>query len=105
MIVWLSIPTANGLPLGILPHAEYSEIAVPFASGDRLALYTDGIVESENAAEEEFGRNRLSAILKEGNGDLNRLLREVMQSVERWRGGNREQSDDLTLVIAQYVAT
>ncbi|ABF43657.1 serine phosphatase [Candidatus Koribacter versatilis Ellin345] len=92
----------NGLPLGILPIAEYSEVTVPFARGDRLAMYTDGIVESENVAEEEFGSERLSAILKDSNGSAGELLGTVITAVERWRG-QREQSDDLTLLIVEHV--
>jgi sigma-B regulation protein RsbU (phosphoserine phosphatase) len=94
----------NGLPLGILPDAEYSEITVPFAKGDRLAMYTDGIVESENGGEEEFGKDRLSEFLKSAGDDPNVRLENAMTAVRRWRGAEREQSDDLTLLIAEYVA-
>jgi phosphoserine phosphatase RsbU/P len=93
----------NGLPLGILPGAQYSDVTVPFAPGDRLAMYTDGIVESENALEEEFGRDRLSAILQEKNGSAADLLGNAMLAVERWHGATREQSDDLTLLIAEHL--
>ena len=93
----------NGLPLGILPSAEYSEVTVPFAHGDRLAMYTDGIVESENVGAEEFGSGRLSEILKSHGRNSSEILHTAMASVEQWRGREREQTDDLTLLIAQYV--
>jgi sigma-B regulation protein RsbU (phosphoserine phosphatase) len=92
----------NGLPLGILATAEYSEITIPFSRGDRLAMYTDGIVESENLSGEEFGSTRLSEVLRKNNGNANALLSAAISSVERWRGADREQSDDLTLLIAQH---
>ncbi len=92
----------NGLPLGILPTAEYSEVTVPFQRGARLAMYTDGIVESENARAEEFGRDRLSDVLRAQNGSSSELLRNAMTSVESWRGHEREQADDLTLLVAEW---
>lgn len=93
----------NGLPLGILLNAEYSEITVSFARGDRLAMYTDGIVESENVGEEEFGKDRLGELLNSAVGSPNARLEKTMAAVRRWRGAEREQSDDLTLLIAEYV--
>lgn len=93
----------NGLPLGILPVAQYSDVTVPFSPGDRLAMYTDGITESENAQQEEFGRPRLSQILQGANGSAPQLLTHAITAVEQWRGPAREQADDLTLVIAEYL--
>lgn len=93
----------NGLPLGILSNAEYSDVTVPFKPGARLALYTDGIVESENSRDEEFGRDRLGDVLRSHQGDTGELVRETMQAVENWRGREREQADDLTLLIAEHV--
>ena len=49
---------ANGLLLGISREAEYTAVELPFRPGDRCVLYTDGIVETKNAAEEEFGALR-----------------------------------------------
>jgi sigma-B regulation protein RsbU (phosphoserine phosphatase) len=94
----------NGLPLGVLPSAQYKEVTVPFRRGARLAMYTDGIVESENTSAEEFGKDRLSRILARQNGNAGELLRVVMNAVEQWRGSHREQSDDLTLLVAEYSA-
>ncbi len=92
----------NGLPLGILSAAEYAEVTVPFKPGTRLALYTDGIVESENSRAEEFGRERLSAVLRSNHGDAQELIRRAMDAVEHWRGREHEQADDLTLLVAEY---
>jgi hypothetical protein len=43
---------ANGLMLGLFPDAEYSAIEVPLGAGDRVLLYTDGILEAMNTAHE-----------------------------------------------------
>ncbi len=56
---WLE---ATGMPLGILPGGEYTTESVSLDRGDVLVLYTDGITEAENPAEEEFGEERLQEV-------------------------------------------
>ena len=49
----------GGLVLGLIPDAEYSEACVELIPGTTLAIYTDGVTEAQNPAEEFFGRERL----------------------------------------------
>jgi len=51
-----------GLPLGMTPDAEYSELAMGLAPGDRITFLSDGVVEARNAAGELFGFERTAAI-------------------------------------------
>jgi serine phosphatase RsbU (regulator of sigma subunit)/catechol 2,3-dioxygenase-like lactoylglutathione lyase family enzyme len=69
-------------------------------SGDVLALYTDGVTESFNAADEEFGTERLIDALRR-NRRLNarELAGVIVGEVARFSG--REQQDDITLIIAK----
>jgi sigma-B regulation protein RsbU (phosphoserine phosphatase) len=72
----------------------------PLQSGDRLVLYTDGILEAANAAGEEFGPHRLSALLQHGA----RLSAEaaadhIISSLQTW---SKSQNDDLTILICDY---
>jgi hypothetical protein len=92
----------NGLPLGIRESADYKDITLPFARGDRLAMFTDGVVETENVAGKEFGHERLGTILALPEFDADECLRQIINSVQAWRGHKNEQNDDLTLVIAEY---
>jgi serine phosphatase RsbU (regulator of sigma subunit) len=92
----------NGLPLGFRESADYADVALPFAPGDRLAMYTDGVVETENAAGKEFGHEWLGKILALPKSDVNECLRQALSSVLAWRGHENEQNDDFTLVIAEY---
>jgi sigma-B regulation protein RsbU (phosphoserine phosphatase) len=94
----------NGLPLGIRESADYADVTLPFARGDRLAMYTDGIIETENVAGKEFGHERLGTILALPESDAHECLRQALSSVWAWRGHENEQKDDLTLVIAEYAA-
>jgi phosphoserine phosphatase RsbU/P len=88
----------NGLFLGPFPHASYKDMTVPFTSGDRLLLYTDGITEARNQSGEEFGRERLQQFLMEAQGSepsstLDRLFKQITT-------GNPE--DDLTAVLLAF---
>jgi serine phosphatase RsbU (regulator of sigma subunit)/catechol 2,3-dioxygenase-like lactoylglutathione lyase family enzyme len=68
--------------------------------GDTLALYTDGITEAFNAAEEEFGEERLIEALRRHRELPTRdMLSAILAEVQRF--GTREQHDDLTLMIAR----
>lgn len=68
--------------------------------GDTLALYTDGITESFNAAGEEFGEERLIEVLRRNRGLPSReLLAALVDDVRQF--SPREQHDDITVVIAR----
>src|SRR6202140_4771233 len=49
----------GGLPLGIQPEAKYESASVTLAPGDWLIIFTDGLVEAENARQEEYGEPRV----------------------------------------------
>src|SRR5262249_22030547 len=53
----------NGLFLGAFPECQYANIKAGFAPGDRCLMYTDGVIEAPNQAEEEFGLDRLQTFL------------------------------------------
>ena len=62
---------ASNMPLGILPEGEFASVAVQAEPGSLFALYTDGYVETANAAGEEYGIQRLQAeFQKFGNKPL-----------------------------------
>ena len=66
--------------------------------GDRLYLFSDGVTEVMNEAEEDFGVERLVGALAEaGPRPLSETLRQVRRSVDHWCGGNLLQ-DDFTLL-------
>ena len=68
--------------------------------GDTLALYTDGVTESYNAAEEEFGEQQLIAALQR-NRELSSqsLLEAIVEEVRQF--SPHEQHDDITLIVAK----
>jgi sigma-B regulation protein RsbU (phosphoserine phosphatase) len=87
-------------PTGVLLGrfaATYESHSVPLLAGDRIAVYTDGVVESRNARGEDFGELRLCEILRGGGS-----AEDVIAAVERWRGANVDH-DDLTIVVIDVV--
>jgi hypothetical protein len=72
------------MPLGIIPQGDFVSEEIPAESGDLFALYTDGLLETANAAGEEFGMKRLEAELqKHGKQPLEAICRSVQESVAR----------------------
>jgi serine phosphatase RsbU (regulator of sigma subunit) len=70
--------------------------------GDTLALYTDGITESYNSADEQFGERRLIEALRRGASLSSRaLLKDIVDEVRQF--GPDEQHDDITLIVAKHV--
>jgi sigma-B regulation protein RsbU (phosphoserine phosphatase) len=72
----------GGVVLGRLPHRTYAEGQVVLGPGDALVLYTDGVTEAMNGAEEEFGEARIAACIcaarEAGPAELQRrILSEV----------------------------
>jgi sigma-B regulation protein RsbU (phosphoserine phosphatase) len=73
---------------------------VPFAPGDRLAVYSDGVYEVRDPSGREFGREHLNRRLVEGRGPIEEVVETVMQETGRHAGG-RPPEDDLTLLVLE----
>lgn len=86
------------LPLGIKPGRQFDDTveSLEVAPGDRLFLWSDGIIEATNHAGEMFGEARLADIFRAGFHPA-RLFDEVNGAVERFLGED-VPADDLSLV-------
>jgi serine phosphatase RsbU (regulator of sigma subunit)/uncharacterized glyoxalase superfamily protein PhnB len=72
-------------------------------AGDVFALYTDGVTESFNSGEEEFGEDRLIDALRRNRAlNAHELAGAIVDEVARFSG--REQNDDITLIIAKRLS-
>ena len=87
----------NGLVLGVFSSAAYSSTKRTLVKGDRLLLYTDGVIEAANGGEEEFGQERLGKLLA-SNPDrtVEELADLILSTVQNWAS---TQTDDLTVVV------
>jgi sigma-B regulation protein RsbU (phosphoserine phosphatase) len=89
---------ATGTALGLFTEARFEEMVTPLDPGDKVLLYTDGIVEAFNASEEEYGEERLLAYFqKRADADpqefVDSLVREVLAFC-----GEALPADDMTLL-------
>ena len=91
---------STGTVLGLFEEWDCSIGESQMSPGDILALYTDGITESFNAAGEEFGEERLVEALRR-NRELSSsaLLAAIVDEVKRF--SPLEQHDDITLIVAR----
>jgi sigma-B regulation protein RsbU (phosphoserine phosphatase) len=88
-----------GLALSIMYNVFYAEDTISFKPGDFLLIYSDGITEAMNAENEEFGEERLIALMiKNRNQSANQLIKNVIASVQQFTGG-KPQTDDMTLIV------
>jgi phosphoserine phosphatase RsbU/P len=95
----------NGLMLGLFPEAVYESAEIQLREGDRCLLYTDGLFEAMNAAQEEFGKARVSEFLQRHSRlPAAQLATELLQEVARWSGhaAGRRQEDDITLLVLAF---
>jgi serine phosphatase RsbU (regulator of sigma subunit) len=92
----------TGRPLGLLPGAGYEERRMALVPSDLLFVYTDGLTEAENAAEEPFGETRLVAALgAAARNGVDGVLRHVEEAAARFRGAT-EAADDATLLAIRF---
>ena len=91
---------STGTVLGLFKEWESPTVECQLFPGDTLALYTDGVTESFNGAEEEFGEQRLIEALARHRGqDAESMVTSVIREVQRF--SPREQHDDITLIVAK----
>lgn len=95
----------NGIVLGILEDSTYEALEIPLEPGDRQVLYTDGILEAANPAQEMFGAEQFMRFL-ESNKSLNadQFADALLAKIDCWTGQSSEQGqqDDLTLVLFDF---
>ena len=91
---------ATSTVIGLFPEWECETRRVVLAPGDTLALYTDGVTESFNEADEEFGECRLIEVLRRNcTLPARSLIASIVEEVQRF--SPQEQHDDITLIVAK----
>lgn len=100
---WRQIET-HGLPLGLDADSDYAavEIELDLEIGDRLFLFTDGLVEEDSPLGEPFGYERLEAVLElYGDQEPSALIDAILTAVRR-HSGRDTFTDDLTVVVIDH---
>lgn len=93
----------GGVPLGILKDANYEAGRTALQPGDVLVIYTDGVVEAENVAGQEFGDDHmLAAVRAVPGGSAQQIMQQLMAQIELFVG-TAPQHDDITCMIVRCV--
>ena len=90
------------IPLGVMSGKVFQEQKTRLGYDDTLFLYTDGLTEAENASEEQFGEQRMQAVLGTKR-DAQALLDAMQEAVDDFVK-DAPQSDDLTVLVIHYLA-
>ena len=89
----------GGLPLGIQPEAKYESASVTLAPSDWLIIFTDGLVEAENARQEEYGETRLLPVISAAAAFTPaEMLKRLMAELDLYVG-HTPQHDDVTCLL------
>lgn len=92
----------GGLPLGVRENAMYQSATVTLEPGDWLAIFTDGLVEAANERNEEYGEQRMIAILQAGAAETaTTLMSRVMVDLDFFVGNNLPLADDVTCMLVK----
>ena len=95
------LPVESNLPLGVLRGMNYVGQEMDLRYDDALFLYTDGLNEAENAEHEQFGMQRIKAVLH-GRRRSDDHLKNIEKQVKAFVG-DAPQSDDLTILFIHYL--
>ena len=97
----LELLSEGGLLLGVTPGAPYKSGRIHLGAGDVLLTYSDGILETCNDAEEEFGYARLETQLRSAQtNSADAMLFSVLGAVQDF-AATRQLADDMSLVIVR----
>ena len=95
---------SNGLLFGIQSDAQYPVRSLAVEAGDRFLLYTDGLVEPENARGEAFGDQQVEKVLRENRSrPASELLEQLLVGLRKWQAAAVCQQDDITLIVVDVL--
>jgi phosphoserine phosphatase RsbU/P len=97
----LRLSTPEDVALGVMDGLGYTVSELQLAPGDALFLYTDGINEAMNLADEQFDYARMEAVLAGEYASIVDLDEAMLQAVQEFTAG-AEPSDDLTILTVRW---
>ncbi len=91
---------SNGVVFGVTAQPDYPVRDMPICPGDRLFLYTDGVIEPENAKGKPFGDSKLEqVVLGAQMCPPSELTDRLLTEIRAWQPPSIAQQDDITLVV------
>ena len=85
----------------MFPFASYQSSALELHPGDILVIYSDGLTDAQNLAEEEFGEERLRHLIRsEGSAGAAALKKTLLVEIDEFTAG-ANQVDDITFLLVE----
>lgn len=96
-------PKVEGVPLGLLDDREYEQVSIQVKRDDTILLFSDGIEDQLREKEEDFGRDRFSAIVS-ANRQLppQEIVKKVFDGLDAFRGAT-PLTDDQTFIVLKVL--
>lgn len=89
----------TGIPLGVKSNTKYQELKIDYKKGDRMLIFTDGLIEEENEQNEAFGLERLKSFLAANcNLPPETLIDSLILKLQAWKVSSN-YSDDIAVVV------
>ena len=95
------MPMRSGTVLAAYKTSIYRECVVQLHPGDRILLYSQGVLKATDAARHPYGATRLQEALKTQTDNVTDLVRGVQMDMRMFTG-NKEQSLDSTLLALEF---
>jgi sigma-B regulation protein RsbU (phosphoserine phosphatase) len=96
------LPKQPGIPLGVMDDAIYETGRFQLNAGDALVLFTDGVSEAANLADDLFTVERMETALAAAQAPSARHLAEGLAEDVRVFVGEAPQSDDIAILVVRY---
>lgn len=91
----------TGAAIGLVEEAGFAEKTVDLQKDDLLVLYTDGVIEAVNNQNQEFGRERLEALIRQSERiPVKEVIQSIRLSLEEFSEG-KPLADDTTIVVCK----
>ncbi len=93
---------ASGLPIGMFEDMRYASDELEFRPNDILVVYTDGIAETRDTADQQFGRSRIIEIIRSHRGEPADEIRKAILDEVNTCSENAPLFDDRTLMVVKH---
>lgn len=93
---------STALPLGMFCEGAFASATIRTAPGDKIVVYTDGLIEARNARDELYGEERLLSLLKRKT-DLppDQILKECLDDLQAFRGQSPKLDDTAVMILSR----
>lgn len=93
----------KGMPVGMFEEASYCTETIQLKFGERLVMYTDGVVDIENPDGEPLGMEKFENFVQESVASGPRdFFNETFEILREYQG-NAEQADDITMIVVDVL--